>query len=656
MSKLKKRIILVCVVLSLVLTGTVAMFALAAEAVPMPTDKGLPRMRKDIYQMYQDGTVSSKDFGSYSGNFEVNENVTVNSGYSSTVSVHRGAKNVGSSNISVDFYGYGVMDVTLFRGAAFREEVANNFDLLQRFFVQTHATYGYKNEKISLHIGTDYTCDDLVKIDAYYSSYTESVLPCEKLSDSPYKNQHTWSLSTEGKATGTQFSYKLMDKSNAGKNGWSVELAETGDNSADGNTIYQLMVTDNNGDRFRPANRSISYEELATLQLEVYMQSTDTIGDGKTYTIPAKAVGIREKTDNEPSAIIFEFYGDEWLNMEDQVVITGFKSVQVKPENGEAPAYDIWDMYANLDMTKKFGVTSSTPVTDFAGHEIIWEGVSFSGKGGMELDRKEATVVDVELNFSNFSSPDGSTEAGYAESFSGPWDYVLMPTLVMSEEMYNNPEAVGKVAIQWNLRDENGEPVTSVLEYCANYTDRNGIAYSKLRFSTLEFEKGMTPQGERIVVEKVLNEHLLQDRIGNINLSNDILMTGDENTSVWPNAVSFLDTMAPTVTVQDAVVRQRATTAFLRTFQYFFPSASSGWRSAISASKPPPRTSFRKSNTMGATVMASSRMAAIKLLPSGLTFSIAQGVTAGSYKSSAFLWQRRHRLTRSPISSLPKRS
>ena len=560
MSKLKKRIILVCVVLSLVLTGTVAMFALAAEAVPMPTDKGLPRMRKDIYQMYQDGTVSSKDFGSYSGNFEVNENVTVSSGYSSTVSVHRGAKNVGSSNISVDFYGYGVMDVTLFRGAAFREEVANNFDLLQRFFVQTHATYGYKNEKISLHIGTDYTCDDLVKIDSYYSNYTESVLPCEKLSDSPYKNQHTWSLSTEGKATGTQFSYKLMDKSNAGKNGWSVEVAESGDHSADGNTIYQLMVTDNNGDRFRPANRSISYEELATLQLEVYMQSTDTLGDGRTYTIPAKAVGIREKTDKEPSAIIFEFYGDEWLNMEDQVVITGFKSVQVKPENGEAPAYDIWDMYANLDMTKKFGVTSATPVTDFAGHEIIWEGVSFSGKGGMELDRKEATVVDVELNFSNFSSPDGSTEAGYAESFSGPWDYVLMPTLVMNEAMYNNPEAVGKVAIQWNLRDENGEPVTSVLEYCANYTDRNGIAYSKLRFSTLKFEKGMTPQGERIVVEKVLNEHLLQDRIGNINLSNDILMTGDENTSVWPNAVSFLDTMAPTVTVQDAVVRQRATT------------------------------------------------------------------------------------------------
>lgn len=560
MSKLKKMIILVCVVLSLVLTGTVSIFVLAAETVPMPTNKGIPRMRKDIYQMYQDGIINKDDFDRYSGTFEVNDNIMVNSGYSSTVTVNRGAKNVGSTNISVDFYGFGIMDVSLYSTVAFREEVENNFDLLQRFFVQTHTTYGYQSDKIKLNIGTNHLCNDLITIDAMYNGHAESVLAGEKLSDSPYKSHYTWELSTDGKATATQFSYKLMDKANAGKNGWSVEVAESGDHSADGNTIYQLMVIDNNGDRFRPANRNITYEDLETLQLEVYMQSTDTLGEGRTYTIPAKAVGIREKTDQEPSAMIFEFYGDEWLNMEDQVAITGFKAVQVKPENGEAPTYDIWDMYSDLDMTSKFGFTSSTPVTDFAGNEIIWEGASFSGKGSMDLDRKEATVVGVELDFSNFTSPAGSSEAGYEESFSGPWDYVVMPTIVMSEEMYNNPEAVGKVAIQWNLRDANGEPVTSVLEYCTNYTDRNGVVYSVLRFSSLDIESGMTPQGEQIVVEKILHEQLLQDRVGNINLSNDILMTGDINTSVWPDKVSFLDTMAPTVTLQDAVVRQKTTT------------------------------------------------------------------------------------------------
>ncbi len=561
MSKLKKRIILICVTLAVLLTCTVAMFALAEESVPMPKNKGLARMRKDIYQMYADGVISKDAFDRYAKSFELCNDINLErtaSQYYHSVKVTKDKGNQGCNKTTVQFNDLGGLKVDLYGSAAYNEEMVNNFDLRQKFHL---TTISYGRGWYSMGMGWGYEADDLININSFFSDDIETILSGKKLyKGGIYNGRYAWHIDTDGYATAKNFSYQLLDKSKAGKNGWTAELEESGDHGADGSTVYQLVIRDKNGDQFRPANESISYADLATLQLQVTMQSTDTLSDGKTYVIPARAVEIREKVTSDkgyPSAIVFEFYGDEWLNMEDQVTITDIKAVQVMPENGDAPSYDIWDMYAKEDLTELFGLSSSTPVTDFAGNEILWEGTSITKKGSMIMDRKEATIVALEVDFSNFTSPAGSTEAGYAESFTGPYDYVFWPTLITNEEMYFNPEAKGKVALQWNLRDENGDPVVSVLERYYNYTDRNGIVYTELVFDTVFITYGMTPQGEQILVEKILNEHLLQDRVGNNNLTNEILMTGDKNTSIWPNQVSFLDTMPPSVVMQDVVVREK---------------------------------------------------------------------------------------------------
>lgn len=565
MSKLKKRIILICVVLALLLTGTVAMFALAVETVPMPVNSGLARMRQDIYEMYKAGKISAEVFEEYSRSFEINRDVDVRLGdsrYGNTVKITKQPKSQGTTQTTVEFGDFGTMDVRLYGSAAYNEEMVNNFDLLQSFHLQTHSFgYGYYRMKM----GTNYQCNDILPyVGVYTNERYEMILPGRKLEHGGiYNGEYVWDLCTDGYATASQFSYKLLDHGIAGTNGWTARLEESGENTADGKTIYQLLLTDNGGDQFRPANENITKEDLATLQLMVQMKSTDTLNKGKTYSIPAKAVGIREKytdTKGHPSAIVFEFYGEKWLEMEDQVSITGIETVQVLPEGETAVSYDIYDIYADVDLTKEFKLTSSTPVTDFAGNEISWKGTSVSMDGTMSMDRKEAVVVGVELDFSNFTSAEGSTEANFEESFTGPYDYVFWPTLIMNEEMYKNPEAVGKVAIQFNLRDEKGEPVISVLERSYNFTNRDGIVYTELVFDNVYITEGMTPQGEQIVIEKVINEHLLQDRVGNINLSNDILMTGVKETSVWPEQISYLDTKAPVVSVQPAVVNEKKST------------------------------------------------------------------------------------------------
>ncbi len=551
MSKLKNRIILICAAVAILLTCTVAIFALSEETVPMPGDKGTPRMRKDIYQMYMDGTISKDDFDNYATHFEINNKIDIERGASQfyhTVKVTKQPKSEGCTETTVQFDDFGTMKLDLIGNVAFDTEFFNNFDLRQKFHLSC----------TRMGMGWDYTCRDIFRTNEHLYQDIETVLSGNR-ADFRY-GRYYMELCTDGYATATKFSYNLLDYGKAGQKGWTVELVESGEHGADGSTIYQLLVRDKNGDQFRPANQNITYEELATLQLVVTMQSTDTLNDGKVYTIPAKAVGIQEKVTSDqgyPSGIVFEFYGDEWINMEDQVVITDVKAVRVLPEGEEAPTYDLWDMYAQKDLTKAFGLTVSTPVTDFAGHEILWEGKAIDLKGSMDMDRKEATIVAVDMDFSNFTSPEGSTEAGYAESFSGPYDYISWPTLITNEEMYHNPEAKGKVAIQWNLRDENGEPVLSTLERYYNWTDRNGIVYTEMVFSSVQLKAGMTPQGEQILVEKIINEHLLQDRVGNNNVTNESLMTGDENTSIWPEKVSFLDTVPPTVTLQDAIVRAK---------------------------------------------------------------------------------------------------
>jgi hypothetical protein len=126
---------------------------------------------------------------------------------------------------------------------------------------------------------------------------------------------YDWIVKGADGVTMADFAMYPLDKVNPGASGWVAELVESGDEHE---TIYRIRLHSPNNEKLRPANREITYEDLATLQLDVAM-----VSDGQTYLIPAKAVNVDGKY------IEYDFYGDVWPTLEGNVRITGIRGDEV---------------------------------------------------------------------------------------------------------------------------------------------------------------------------------------------------------------------------------------------------------------------------------------------------------------------------------------
>lgn len=563
MSKMKKRITLIGVVLTLLLScaGVMfAMFARAAETVPLPTGntRGVARMRTDIYKKYRDELITKDQFNEYAAYFDTDKEFSAELNhpiYGNRFKLTPEKDRKGLSNASIELNSDSNFSLTLY-GGALSESDMKGTDLLVRTFMAGRAMIGTNGSNKNLF---QHPVSGSVNSDVEFIVDGSKYMQWKRT----HYGRYYWDIDTYGSATLSNFGIYLLDGSNPGENGWTATLHESGDAE---DTVYQLHVKDNGNTNLRAVNKNITYEELAMVQLEVTMKSTSTqtkvdengneIQTQATYTIPAKAVGFND----DYTALIFDFYGDTWRDMEDQVMITKIVPKLVMPEGTDTLEYDIYDLYYFEELPEEFGIKANMPVTDFAGNEIKWEGYRCDLEGLMSMDRMEAVITAVNLYASNFTSGAGSTEVNWNESFSSWYNYIR-GYVTLNEEMMLTPEAKAEayanVKAQWNLRYADGTPVITDLEIMSNRTNRNGTIYTELTFKAFHIEEGMTPQGEQIVIEKILGEEHIYDRVGNNFLNNEVLMTGDVNTSIWPEQVTYLDTMAPAVELGDTIIREK---------------------------------------------------------------------------------------------------
>lgn len=558
----KKHIRIGCALLALVLVlsaGIIVLNTNAAEVLPMPTDGGLARMPKAVYDLYLDGMISEEVFAAYLPEFDFSHRMYAQSwvtGWSNRFTV-TGAKNKkGLQGATIETIWDDFAIELRAPSSVFYWEPWQDFGFLYSSQLRNHRDrYGWwsnlgnlyeHNTRKNMLNDVDYEGGG-----APFNGRTYIYLPTIK--DSHSYGYYGWIVEGYGGVTMSDIAVYAMDQVKPGDSYWSAELVESGDEAE---TIYRIRLSSSNNEKLRPANWYITYEALATLQLDVTM-----VSNGRTYVIPAKAVH------HDGKYIEYDFYGDVWPTIERNATITKIETKVVLPEGAEEPSYDVWDMYTGKNLTEEFGISSETPLTDYAGNSLDYVDAWVDIPTEMVMDREIASATRIEFTSSAIDSSAMGQEASYASQFLDAFYYngyygeevagdFLWAFLYTDEEMMvrGGAEAIGNVYLEWNIKDPDGNPVRTYLRTVYNYDD-----HSVLWFDTLDIHPAMTPQGQAVRPVRVGNHELLADRVGNHGLKNPVLDTGDDETSIHPQAVLYLDTTAPTAVMRDPIIRTKTT-------------------------------------------------------------------------------------------------
>lgn len=559
MSNLKKRIVAVVLIVAL-LASLIVINVSAIEYVPMPEDLDLPRTMEAVYDLYTEGKITADELAAYLKPMNVfdpgRSSVDV---YWTHIMTMNTDKKTGSTTISKSYASEVAYMHSLLYPETDSTEIVNNYHYLFGGFVSSCDAKGQI---------TDYW--DYEKNPGGVYSNGSVGYNFGKLTTNRFDYSNPYMLRFEFRARNKmvleEVTLGIADHQKPGASGWKAELVETGDEEL---TTYQLRLSSENGDKLRPANKQITYEDLSELQLTVTMKSTSS---DQKFEIPAKAVSM------DREALYFDFYGEDWAKIEDeQLQIIGIRSATTAKGS-----YEIYDVYHKESMTERFGFTSEYPVTDFAGNQLVFDEQDFTvsfDKEQMYMDRIRAIVKELCIKPSSVNYEKTSKEGDWSESFLGMYSYVYGIELVLNEELSNDEAieaaAVDQVYLEWNIeqpvKDENGkyvfengklvyEPVRTYLNGYYNRSDGNGHYYGVLIFDPFSIDSAARPQGQRLVANKIVNSELLCDRVGNFGLQNPTLMTGVDNTSVWPDHKVFIDTTAPEVAMDDTIIRWKDST------------------------------------------------------------------------------------------------
>lgn len=563
MISMKKRIGIIMAALVLaVSSGAVALTVFAQDYIPMPALTGwpdttsTPRFMREIYEMYVnqevnesgDVIVTEDVFAEYLTYFDISSqvNAVVDPQFRDwyTRKDADGKSGITDLEIKSHHSDYFTFKLAMYEGAYNEEESANNVTYLYGFDFAANKP-GYK----SFVNARSYSGFSRTLVPSYTDTVPKQIYG--ELAHVPRRSdgKYTWLINAKGTLSGMAF--YAMDKNSPGTKGWKAYLSTAGDAAY---TVYQLRLENMEKDKLRPANKEIAYEELEQYQLNVTMKNTT---GGESYVIPAKCVDV------SGTALIFEFYDDEnktWSSLQDgegmQLQVTSIQAL-----DREVEEYDIYDIYYMENLTDKFGIQASAPITDMAGNSTSFGSDTKVMLGEkLIMDRRECRVTEVNISPSNIDRNNTSGEASWEEMFTATYDFIGLEIKVDEHLIKEGDEyeaAKNNVYAVWNIYDSQGNPLKSKLRSIWNGRDGNGKAYSELYFEYLEIDNGMTPQGQRIMVQSIEGADYIYDLAGNNGIQNPVLITGSDETTIFPDYVTYLDTKAPSAEVGDAVVRYK---------------------------------------------------------------------------------------------------
>ena len=534
MTKLKKRLLSLVLMVAVIATGLFVVDVFAEEPIPMPSKKELSygRTMYTIYRMYINGEITEEQFESC-----INDDVADFMGYTllhshikTRTATPSQAGGMEGLNYTQTDYGNSEMywwfnpdSASNYIAAA--NEVSKNFYFLFGANV-TEYSYNSKVQSISTY-ETLFT----PRATGYYYGLVKSW-------SNYYGGNFSWKMWMDGPVAWTDFSAHLLDHSKPGASGWTATVVETGDLA---HTVYQLKLTPENSDKLRVANTQITHKDLENLHLQVQMYSQTL---DKTYTIPAYAANV------DTTGLYFEFYGEQWEQIwQENLQITGITT------DGQTGSYWIHDPYTGNNITDLVGLKTEYPVTDLAGNSIVFNGseIAFSG---LKLDRNSPSITGMDFRPSTISYDD-SKEADLADAYLGALTYytgsaqnpyfsyysLYWPTLQFDEKIYVAEEDYDKVYAVLNIYDKNGNPVTTPL---------TRVWYNELEFESIDITAGMyTKAGESVKIVSLVGSDYVRDAVGNFRVQNP----DNIHQNFTAPYIVYVDGYAPDVTVDTAVIQ-----------------------------------------------------------------------------------------------------
>ena len=336
---------------------------------------------------------------------------------------------------------------------------------------------------------------------------------------------------------------------------WEILVTEDAQ-AYDGKPVIWLCEQE----MMRPANQSTTKEDLADLKLEVGVVPADDPAAQVIY-LQAECVALEnglEGASHKGGALGFQIVDTSALEGEEYQIV----SLENRTDTSQLN-YSLY-LYQNFITSAQDSYYEvNTPVTDLAGNPVMLmaDGKKNVRAKALFLDNDPVNVDKVLLSGTNVDASMTTLPGQWPEDldrtklFSTTGDQVQLRVQLSERIAPLTQEEMEDVTLTWNLsRNDGGDlvpvtvPLVDVEDGYANGVNAEPV--SILVFQSVTVEQDFTPQGVQIQAVSLSTGGHLRDISGNY------METQDQNvvdvSDNPPTVQNFLDTAAPSVTIQQA--------------------------------------------------------------------------------------------------------
>ncbi len=305
------------------------------------------------------------------------------------------------------------------------------------------------------------------------------------------------------------------------------------------------------GEMIRPANYSITKSNLANLKMKVAL--VPKLNQSEENTV--SAIFVATEIDNSSGKIGFtamnqaeliETYGSEGdipenMKSAEELMDEEWRIITIEDDSVE----ESYPLVTSLGETE---LTVSSPITDMAGNPVkLAKQQDYTGQTKLYLDAVSPVAKSTIVNGFMDETGDG-TEISSASSFVGVGEQIGL-SLKLSERVYlADGASLDAVSLTWNVKDKDGNYVTTKLQSIQTSEEVNTERVSILVFESIVIEDGM--QGTLTARELIGSESL-------VDASNNPLDANVESAN--PEKQLAIDAVGPTVSIGENVVTKRDT-------------------------------------------------------------------------------------------------